>query len=132
MPSASEATATSVKPGLAAKDADGVAQILCQHVAMLPEGGGDEVADSARAQIARPAPRPAAAGVAQLGVEGAEHLAAVLAAERRRIAPEQRAIDAGAAHASELARDQAGGAGLAQEVGDAARLGEGDRPAERR
>ena len=58
MPRASEATATEREARAGAKDADGVTEILGQHVAMLPEGGGDEVARARAAQMAAPAASP--------------------------------------------------------------------------
>ena len=99
MPRASERDGDERETRAGAKDADGVTEILHQHVAVLLEGGGDEVAQRARPDRGAGPDRnpvPGAACVAELGVEGAEHLAAVLAAERRRIAPEQHAVQSGA------------------------------------
>ena len=55
-----------VKPGLAAKNADGVTEILLNHVAMLPEGGGDEIAQRARPDRGDGEDAPSRRGVAQV------------------------------------------------------------------
>jgi len=67
----------------AVTDARALAEILDQHVAMLPDGGGNEVAQRARPGSSGAAPAGLEAGVGELGVEGAGHLAPVLAAEYR-------------------------------------------------
>ena len=115
MPRASESDRDQREARAGAKDADGVTEILHQHVTVLLKAVGTR-SRSARAQIAALAARPVgAARVAQLRVEGAEHLAAVLAAERRRIAPEQHAVQIGGAHrvraCAESGRRRAPGSG---------------------
>ncbi len=80
------------------KDADGVSKVLCDHVLMLPEGGWQEIDEGFRPDNSFGEPAAGEARVVQLLGEGAQHLAAVLVAELRRIAQQKRTIDTRGPH----------------------------------
>ena len=80
------------------ENANGVAKVLPHDVCVLPNGCGCEIDEGAR-----PDRGDGASGlrvsVLQLRSERTRHLPAVLVAELRGIAPEQRAVDVGGPHA---------------------------------
>ena len=120
------------EPRVGEENAQRVTQVLLHDVSMLPKGGGARSRNTAAQMAATAARRRCPARVAQLRGEGAGHLVAELVPERRRIAPKQHAIEIGAAHGIQLARDQAGGPRLTEDIGDTTRFGGRDRAAEGR
>ena len=120
MPSASESDGDRREPGVGAKNADGVTEILSNHVTMLPEGGGDEV-DAARGPRSRRWQRSARRRLrlARAGRRRRRASPAVLAAELRRDSTTAaRDRHRRRACALQLARDQAGrrGPGVSMSV----------------
>ena len=75
-----------------------MSKVLCDHVLMLPEGGWQEIDEGFRPDNSFGEPAAGEARVVQLLGEGAQHLAAVLVAELRRIAQQQRTIDTRGPH----------------------------------
>ena len=86
------------EPWTGREDADGVTKVLLHDVTVLPECGGYEIDERAGPDNRRGERSVGAARLAQLLGEGADHVAPVLVAKLRRIAPQQRPVHVGGSH----------------------------------